>query len=152
VKKLELVLEACPHILLDGKLKVEKVEEVAAIKGMGINSAEAFVSHISLFTSFLKEIGHLKKLFEFEKGKKEVSVDQGHPLFGKTVVLTGTRDKTVIDLLQRSGAKQGATVGKSTFMLVVKNGKLEMTVKMEEAKSLGIPILGVEEFVSKYGI
>ena len=75
--------------------------------------------------------------------------DQTHPLFGKTVVLTGTRDKNIIEFLKNIGANQGSSVSKSTFLVVAKN-KDEDTGKAEEARKLNIPLMSVEEFIQTY--
>jgi len=83
-----------------------------------------------------------------EKNKKE-QVDSSHPLFGKTVVLTGTRDKVVIELLDKVGAKQGSSVSKNTH-LVIRKSKEDNTSKVEDAFKLNIPVLVVEEFLSQY--
>ena len=69
--------------------------------------------------------------------------DQTHPLFGKTVVLTGTRDKNIIEFLKNVGSNQGSSVSKSTFLVVAKN-KDEDTGKAEEARKLNIPLMSVE--------
>jgi NAD-dependent DNA ligase len=84
----------------------------------------------------------------YEKPQQK-SVDQTHPLFGKNVVLTGTRDKDIIELLKNVGANQGSSVSKSTFLVVAKN-KDEDTGKAEEARKLHIPIMSVEEFIQTY--
>lgn len=81
--------------------------------------------------------------------KKKDSVDYSHPLFGKIVVLTGTRDKSVIELLDKVGAKQGSTVTKNTHV-VIRKSKEDNTSKVEDANKLNIPVLVVEEFLGKY--
>jgi NAD-dependent DNA ligase len=76
-------------------------------------------------------------------------VDQSSPLFGKTVVLTGTRDKNIIDFLKEVGATQGSSISKSTFLVVAKN-KEEDTGKAEEARKINIPIMSIQEFAETY--
>jgi NAD-dependent DNA ligase len=72
-----------------------------------------------------------------------------NPLYKKTVVLTGTRDKQVIEILKNAGAVQGASVSKNTFMVVAKSAD-DDTGKAEEARKLDIPILSVDQFLKKY--
>ena len=145
-KKMELVLNENPMILISDKSDEEKIRDVAATKGMAIKTAEAFVNKIQDFKAFLDECGLNDKLHE--KPIQPVG-DQSHPLFGKTVVLTGTRDKNVIEFLKNIGANQGSSVSKSTFLVVAKN-KDEDTGKAEEARKLNIPVMSVEEFIQTY--
>jgi NAD-dependent DNA ligase len=65
------------------------------------------------------------------------------------VVLTGTRDKNIIEFLQNVGAKQGASVNKNTHLVVAKN-KDDDTGKAEEARKLAVPIMSVDEFIQTY--
>lgn len=145
-KKMELVLNELPDILVSNESDLTKIEAVASVKGMAIKSAEAFVLKIEDFKEFLTDCALEDKLYET---KKVETVLQTHVLTGKTVVLTGTRDKTVVEFLKTVGATQGSSVSKNTFLVVAKN-KNDDTGKAEEARKLNIPIMSVEEFVSTY--
>ena len=57
--------------------------------------------------------------------------------------------KEVIELLDKVGAKQGSSVSKNTC-LVIRKSKEDNTSKVEDAFKLNIPVLVVEEFLSKY--
>lgn len=144
-KKMELVLNELPDILVSDDSEEEKIHAVASVKGMASKTAEAFVSKIDYFKDFLTECGLEYKLYE----KHQKTADQSHPLFGKTVVLTGIRDKAIIEFLKNIGANQGSSVSKSTYLVVAKN-KDEDTGKAEEAKKLNIPIMSVDEFIQMY--
>jgi NAD-dependent DNA ligase len=65
------------------------------------------------------------------------------------VVLTGTRDKQVIEILKIAGATQGSSVSKNTFLVVAKSAD-DDTGKAEDARKLGIQILSVDQFLQKY--
>jgi DNA ligase (NAD+) len=145
-KKMELVLNELPDILVSDDSDQEKIQAVTSVKGMASKTAEAFVSKIEDFKEFLIECGLEDKMYEKPQQK---SVDQSHPLFGKTVVLTGTRDKDIIELLKNVGANQGSSVSKSTFLVIAKN-KDEDTGKAEEARKLNVPIMSVDEFIQTY--
>ena len=149
-KKMELIMESYPDVLVSLDTDMNKVERICLIKGMAKKSAETFVERISCFVDFMKEIGleYRLSLTTSEKNKKD-KIDSSHPLFGKTVVLTGTRDKVVIELLDKVGAKQGSTVSKNTH-LVIRKSKEDNTSKVEDAIKLNIPVLVVEEFLGKY--
>jgi NAD-dependent DNA ligase len=137
-----------PDILVSNKSVSAKIAAVESIKGMAHKTAEAFVLKIDDFKQFIVECGLHQKL-SAKKAVILVEVDEDHPLFNKTVVLTGTRDKQVIEILKQVGANQGASVSKNTHLVVAKE-KDDNTGKAEEARKLGIPIISVDEFISKY--
>ena len=145
-KKTSLVLNELPDILISDDTEEEKIKEVAAIKGMAIKTAEAFVYKIDDFKDFLQECGLSDKLYSKPEKK---AVNETHPLFGKSIVLTGTRDKEIIDFLKDVGANQGSSVSKNTYLVIAKN-KDEDTGKAEEARKLNIPIMTVEEFIQQF--
>jgi NAD-dependent DNA ligase len=145
-KKLELILGELPDILISLKTPGQKVVAVTAIKGMAEKTASLFVSKIEEFKVFLKAMGLEEKLLitDIKGGSNHT-----HPLNGKTVILTGTRDKTVIDILKKAGATQGSSVSKNTFMVVAKSAD-EDTGKAEDARKLGIQIVSVDQFIKLY--
>jgi NAD-dependent DNA ligase len=118
---------------------------------MATKSAEAFVSKITDFKDFLVKCGLENKLKLHENCNKK-SVVQTHVLFGKSVILTGTRDKNIIEFLKNVGANQGSSVSKNTFLVISKNNAegTENTGKIEDAKKLNIPIISVDEFTQTY--
>jgi NAD-dependent DNA ligase len=147
-KKLELILGELPDILVSTKSLQQKIAQVTAIKGMAEKTATAFVSQIEEFKAFLKECGLENKL-QLTTTTIEHVVNTSNPLYKKTVVLTGTRDKQVIEILKIAGAVQGASVSKNTFLVVAKSAD-DDTGKAEDARKLGIPILSVDQFINKY--
>ena len=148
-KKFELILNEIPDILVSTKTPAQKVAAVAAIKGMAEKTASAFISQIEEFKAFLKECGLENKLLLAAASASTSETNMNHPLYKKTVVLTGTRDKQVIEILKLAGAVQGASVSKNTFLVVAKSAD-DDTGKAEDARKLGIPILSVEQFLQKY--
>jgi DNA ligase (NAD+) len=147
-KKIELIMESYPNVLLSNESDVSKISKISSIKGMALKSSEAFVEKIPDFINFMKEAGLVDKLKEDGTKGKKVLV-QDHPLSGKTVVITGFRDKQLDDILKGFGAKLSSSVSKNTFVVIVKN-KDEDTGKAEEAKKIGIPIMTIDEFKNKY--
>ena len=145
-KRMEIVLNEIPDILISNESDDEKISAVASLKGMATKSAEAFVDKIEVFKDFLSECGLEDKIYEKNVQK---NVDQSHPLFEKSVVLTGTRDKDIIEFLKNVGAKQNSSVSKTTFLVIAKN-KDEDTGKAEEARKLNVPIVSVEDFTKTY--
>jgi NAD-dependent DNA ligase len=144
---MELILEEIPDILVSSKTVNQKIALVTAIKGMADKTATTFVSKIEDFKIFLKECGLENKMILTKS--EEIEVNQSSPLYKKTVVLTGTRDKNVLEILKKTGAIQGSNVSKNTFLVVAKTIE-DDTGKAEEARKLGIPIITVEQFVKLY--
>jgi NAD-dependent DNA ligase len=143
-------MEAVPDILVSKESDAEKVEKLKSVKGMAAKSAETFISHINDFVDFLKACGLENKLMITEKNVSLLPVvDSSYPLFGKSVVITGFRDKSLEESLKKVGAKLGSSVSKNTFLVIVKNLE-EETGKVLEAKKLGIPIITLDEFQKKY--
>ena len=146
-KKIDLIMESYPTVLLSKESNSQKVDKIATIKGMGTKSAESFVERIPEFINFIKEAGLVKKLIEVISEKKEV--DQSHPLFGKSIVMTGFRDNAIQEALKNIGAKIGSSVSSKTFVVLVKD-KEEDTGKANEARKLNVPLMTPHEFTIKY--
>ena len=146
-KKLELIMDSYPNVLLSKESDVQKVAKISAIKGMAEKTAEAFVERIPDFINFIKESGLVKKLSQGVTEKK--TVDESHPLFGKTIVMTGFRDAQIQEAIKNVGAKLGSSVSKNTFIVLVKD-KDEDTGKAADARKLGVTLMTPEEFTKKY--
>ena len=145
-KRLELIMEAHPDILISEDTPAQKVAKISAIKGMATKSAEAFVERIPHFLEFIVAAGIDSKLAVSNKKK---TVDESHPLFGKSIVMTGFRDSELQEKLKNVGAKLGSSVSKNTFAVLVKDID-EDTGKAADARKLGIPLMTPEGFTAKY--
>jgi NAD-dependent DNA ligase/predicted flap endonuclease-1-like 5' DNA nuclease/predicted nucleotidyltransferase len=147
-KKIELIMEYYPSVLISNESNTQKIAKIAAIKGMASKSAEAFVEKIPDFINFMKAAGLTKKLSIVNTPEKKV-IDESHPLFGKTIVMTGFRDTQIQDKLKEIGAKLGSSVSSKTFLVLVKD-KDDDTGKVLDAKKLNIPLMTQKEFIEKY--
>lgn len=143
-KKLELILESYPDVLTSDEPDSTKISKVALIKGMAKKTADLFVKNIPVFKEFLIECGLQGKL-----NFKNVGVDDSHPLYKKSIVLTGTRDKELMTALKSVGALFGASVSKNTFAVIAPSLE-EDTGKAEDARRLGIPLYTSATFMSKF--
>ena len=144
-KKTELIMDSYPNVLLTKESDDQKIQKISSVKGMAYKTAEAFVERIPEFIKFIKEAGLVKKLVPNEKK----IVNESHPLFGKSIIMTGFRDSEIQEAIKNVGAKLGSSVSKNTFIVLVKN-KDEDTGKAEEARKLGITLMTPEEFKEKY--
>ena len=148
-KKLELIMSEYPDVLLSKEPKENKISKVAAIKGMAIKTAEAFVERIPEFLQFLKDANLEKKILQVSIEK--TVVDQSHPLYNKSIVMTGFRNKELEDKLKLIGAKLGSSVSKNTFIVLVKDLE-EDTGKANEARKIGVPLMTPDMFIKKYNL
>ena len=148
-KKLELIMESYPNVLLSKESNAQKINKIASIKGMGEKTAEAFVDGISDFIHFIHEAGLNNKLLPSSEAEKKKIVNESHPLFGKTIVMTGFRDANIQEELKNVGAKLGASVSKNTFVVLVKDLS-EDTGKAADARKNGVPLMTPEMFKQKY--
>ena len=147
-KKIELILDDYPTILISSEPKEVKIQKVSQIKGMALKSAESFVEKIPAFLAFLNEVHLMDKLNQSTLSKK--IYDTNHPLFNKVIVFTGFRDNELQTGLANVGAKLGSSISKNTNILIVKDEISKDTGKALEAQKLDIPIMTREDFLNKY--
>jgi NAD-dependent DNA ligase len=154
-KKLELIMEAYPDAFASNISDAEKIKKISEIKGMAKKTAQAFVAKIDDFEDFLMETDMFYKLFEFQNKLKDnsnkVLLNTEDPLYGKTIVITGFRNKELEEKLKSIGAKLGTSVSKNTFLVVTKD-KNDETGKVLDAKNLGVNIMNYDEFIKQYNL
>jgi len=131
-KRLGLILDSIPDILTSTDPPLTKMEKVSAIRGMAALSAQNFVENIPRFLRFLSECGLEHKLHT-------VAATMSRPLEGKIYVFTGVRNKELMDRLAQNGATLSNSVSTKTTAVIAHNVD-EDTVKLKEARRLGIPI------------
>lgn len=131
-----------------GSLKDASAEKLMSLKDIGPVAAE----HTVHFFSQEHNLEVIEKLIAsgIHWPTEEVkAADAQHPLFGKTVVLTGTlnamsRDEAKAALLQ-VGAKATGSVSKKTDYVIA--GK-DSGSKLTKANSLGVKVLNEEQFTT----
>ena len=146
-KRIELIMDAYPDAFNNGISDAEKIKKIAEIKGMAVKTAEAFVAKIDDFLDFLMETDMFYKLNANKKKNKEEQIEANveHPLYEKTIVMTGFRNKELEAKLKSIGAKIGTSVSKNTFLVIAKD-KDDETGKVLEAKKLGVNVVSLAEF------
>jgi NAD-dependent DNA ligase len=145
-KKIEMIMNEYPDILTNKETKIQKQEKIIGIKGMAEKSAAIFVDKIDYFVEFLKEVGLDYKLV---LKTHTPSIQSTHILFGKTIVMTGFRDKNIETYLKGIGSKIGSSISKNTHLVIVKNME-EDTTKTLDAKKLNIQVITLETFKQMY--
>ena len=141
-KSFNKIFEKYPNILIDDESKKDKINQLLTVDGVAKITAEKFVDKIPEFLKFLKDAD-----LDYKLDEKEVDPDLNtdHELYGKKIVLTGFRDKNLLDRLKKIGAEPSGSVTKNTFAVIVKD-KDEDTGKADQARKLGIKIMTIDEF------
>ena len=152
-RKFKTIIESYPSVLISKESQKEKLVKLTSIAGMAQKTSEQFIEKIPEFIQFMREIGLENKLYSLEPKPVSSPEKKEHPLFGKKYVMSGFRDKPLISALELVGAEQGASVNKNTFVLLVKSlEEGSATTKIIEAKKIGVPVMTVEMFKTKYNI
>jgi NAD-dependent DNA ligase/DNA polymerase/3'-5' exonuclease PolX len=152
-KKIKLILEEYPDILSSADTPESKTRRLASTKGMATKTAAAFVEHIPAFLKFMDECGLSHKITSappppsVTETKKKI--DTENPLYKKTVVMTGARDKDLEKILESMGVTIGSSVNSKTFVLITADKEVK-TGKANTARELNVPIMTPEEFRAKY--
>ena len=142
LKKIQLVLDNYPDILkLDSQTAFNYI---TCVRGFSDKSADKFVNHIDTFKKWVIDNNLTKNI----KSVKKVKYNMGHPLYGKSVVLTGFRDKNVLEQLKKIGAILASSVTSKTFSLIYKEGNEGS--KWNKANQLNIPCYTLSDFKEKY--
>ena len=146
-KKLELIMENYPDVLLSAETNAQKIAKISEIKGMAEKTSEAFVERIPNFLQFIKETGMDNKITMANVSEKVF--DENHILYGKSIVMSGFRDVELKNALKQIGAKVSESVSKNTFALIVKDTS-ETSGKISEAIKLGVPVMSADKFKKDY--
>jgi NAD-dependent DNA ligase/predicted nucleotidyltransferase len=150
-RKLKMILDAYPSVLTEPISTSEKIKKISMIEGMAKKTSEQFVKEIPSFLTFLQTANLQSKLHIENKQEVTKTINKEHPLYGKKWVITGFRDKELIEKLLSYGSEQGSVVNKKTSFLIVKDLE-EDNVKIGEAKKHGIPILTPDQVKVKYNV
>jgi NAD-dependent DNA ligase len=141
-------LEEYPDILTSEASNEHKIALVKSLKGIEKKTAERFVANIPKFMDFVKVAKLEDKITSLPP---PVEKDTSNPLYDKSIIITGFRNKELSEELKQLGAKESSAVSKNTFAVLVKT-KDEDTGKVEAARKKDIPIYTEEEFKEKFNL
>ena len=146
-KRFTAILDEYPDILLSEDSDKKKLEDVKKVEGMAKKTSQQFVERINEFVLFMDDAGLRDKLDSYKQEEGETE----HLLFGKKIVMTGFRDKELMEKLKTIGAEMSSSVSKNTFVVLVKD-KDEDTGKADQARALNVRLMTPEEFKKMYKI
>jgi len=147
-RRIDPILVKYPDILTSSESDEEKIKLVKSIKGMEKKTSERFVTNIPKFMAFIEKAKLEDKLNDIPVVEAK---DESNPLFDKSIIITGFRNKELSEELKEIGANESSAVSKNTFAVVIKNND-EETGKSEAAKEKNIPIYTAEEFKEKFNL
>ena len=148
-KKIDLIMLEYPDILTSNEDNQSKINKLSKIKGVASKTAQTFVENIPIFIEFMRDCGLMSKINNSEP--KQTTVNQDHPLYKKSIVMSGGRDKELETILKNIGANLSSSVSSNTFALItpdIESG----TSKIETANKHGVPILTPDAFRKKYNV
>lgn len=115
--------------------------EITAIEGFAQKSAETFIYGLPKFYRWMDEHGSKLTFVVQEK-----IVSSGGKLAGMKVAFTGVRLKTAMEKAASMGAVEAPSVSSKTTHLVCKDPSAT-SKKLEKARSLGVEVISVDEFL-----
>lgn len=148
-ERCKLVLEKYPDLLTEYKKwkKDEFINKIKEIPGWEEKTSKQFVSNFNKFITFYESIKDKVKIKTTNNNKKKNNIE----LNGKTLVLSGFRDKELEKILEDYDVKISNSISKNTNLLVVKDQSVidERTGKVKKAEELNINIITKDILESK---
>ena len=151
-RRIEPIMIKYPDIVTSEISDEEKIANIKSIRGIEKKTAERFVKNIPKFLEFIKVAKLEDKLNETMMGlQNQQPIDESNPLYEKSIIITGFRNKELSEELKSLGVRESSAVSKNTFAVIVKD-KDEDTGKIEAAKQKNIPIYTSLEFKDKFNL
>lgn len=142
--RLVAILNKHPTILTMNISSEDKESLVKNIEGFAEKTANLFVIHIPEFLEFIKETGLQDKLKQSQK-----KIDKSDPLYGKKILLTGFRDKSLETQIKARGGSIASSASSKVFIVLVPSMDAD-TSKAEEAREKGLTLMTPDIFTKKY--
>ena len=119
---------------------------IEAIDGFSSITAKQFVDNIDNFKQFMLEhpMIQLKITSKYEHMESNI-------FEGKKFVLTGSRDKDIIEFINNNGGIINNNIRKDTFMLISKTIDITSS-KASAAQLLGIQNTTIDKFKHKFNL
>jgi len=155
--KIKLILDTYPDILTN--ITIDSIQHISKLKGMSLQSANAFIETVPVFLQFIDEIivnDSIKtQLFAPKNNDTQTQTqtlynyDKSHLLDNKSVVMTGFRDAELVHKIESVGGIVSSTMNKKISFVLCKNPD-SVNNKLKEAHRLNIPIISKDDFMNTY--
>ena len=154
VRRFEALFNAYPTILLSNEVITDKIdiltEAICRIDGFADITSRQIAEGFKPFLKFMLEmeqVGYKCNYVHQIAAPKQIST--GHPLTGKSVLLTGFRDEAIKNFIESVGGKVQNSMSSATNLLIIKDESC-INNKTKAAQTKGVEIITKQEFISKY--
>lgn len=138
IERMKMITNTYPNILENNWTKKEFVEKIKSIDGFDDITSNIFVDN---FKSFIDFYNNIKKYISI----KEKKINKNGKYANMKIVVSGFRDKEILEYIQNEGGILSNTISKNTDLLVIKDASVMNTSKVKKAKDLGIKIITKEK-------
>jgi NAD-dependent DNA ligase len=151
-KKMILILQEYPDVFIANKSTKKLIADIIKINGFSEKLATLFCKNMSKFIEFVNTLPFSVELtYISPKSNTNTNSASNNRFDNMKIVFTGFRDKELQETIENEGGSIMDTISKNTSILVLKN-KDDNSSKKQKALTLGITILGKDEFKSQFNI
>lgn len=147
-RKLKEIINKYPNIINEKLDRDDFIEKIKNVDGFSDKLAERFVDNFKYFKKFFKEVNDVYDLSHLLKIKKIEK--QGDLFKDKSICMTGTRDKEIIDFIEKNGGKISSSVSSKTHLLIHADDADKSSNKFQNAEKYKTLVISVSEFKKKY--
>ena len=147
-RKIKEIINKYPNIMKEKWERDDFIEKIKLVEGFSDKLAERFVDNFKHFKKFFKEINDVYDLSHLLKIK--VDKISGDLFKDKSICLTGTRDKSTIEFIEKNGGKLSTSVSSKTYLLIHADDADKSSNKFQNAVKYNITTMSLTEFKKKY--
>ena len=147
-RKIKEIINKYPNIMNEKLDRDDFIEKIKNVDGFSDKLAERFVDNFKYFKKFFKEVNDVYDLSHLLKVKKVEK--QGDLFKDKSICMTGTRDKEIIDFIEKNGGKISTSVSSKTHLLIHADDADKSSNKFQNAEKYKTLVISVSEFKKKY--
>ena len=142
-ERIKNIIEKYPNLLTNYKTlsRDDFIVSLKTIDGIDDKISTMFVDN---FPNFMEFYNTIKKYITIKAVIKKKPT--GNKLVDKKIVMSGFRDKNIIEQITNNGGILVNTISKNTDILIIKDNTVSDTVKVKKAVELGIEIYTLDEF------
>lgn len=143
-KKLQRIVNAIPRVL-DLTYTPDQTQ-LEAVNGIATKTAVKFLSALPRYRKFIKQNPCLQHVYDRTTGTNATTPEPtNNRLKGQTIVLSGTRDRKLIQAIERAGGTVGGSVTSRTTLVVAKDPNKE-SQKVKAARDRQIRVMSLADF------
>ena len=134
IERMKIITSTYPSILSNKWNKDQFVKKIKDIDGFDDITANIFVNNFKSFLDFYNNIKHLISI-------KEKKIKKNGKYKDQKIVVSGFRDKNILEYIENEGGILTNSISKNTDLLVIKDKSVMDTSKVVKAKELNIKII-----------